>query len=149
MKKQVVEEHSQHNIGIKILSWNLGLYRSKGTRCEEVVENIEERPSTIKCCAPGDLHEVVDEGWQPIEDGQHDRLEEHHPDQAWIGAVFVKEGDEVAGEDSAQPNGMRKSLRCIITGKEDAGDKEDYADDKGDQRLLGSKRCRARVDDKG
>ena len=61
---------------------------------------MEERPKATECFAPGDLHEVVDEGGHPIEDGYHDHLQEHYIDEGWASIVVVNEVDDVAEKDS-------------------------------------------------
>ena len=48
------------------------------------------------CLAPGDLHQVVDEGGHPVEEGH---LQGDHPDEAWTATVGVNEVDQVTEKD--------------------------------------------------
>ena len=143
---------AHHQLILKKISNNsIGVYPSEGCRCEEVVDQVEEWPSASNCVAPGDLHQVVDEGGHPIEEGHHDRLEENHPDEAWPPTVGVNEVDEVTEEEEEGDTrvGQKKQAPCSIARKEDAGEKEGDADGEGDEGLLGSQPARCRLDDKG
>ena len=82
----------------------MGVNQCEGRRCDEIVDKVEERPGASNCLAPRDLHQVVDEGGHPVEEGYHDGLEEDHPDEAWAATVGVNEVDEVTEEEEGEDN---------------------------------------------
>ena len=118
----------------------MGVNQCEGRRCDQIVDKVEERPGASNCLAPRDLHQVVDEGGHPVEEGYHDRLEEDHPDEAWAATVGVNEVDEVTEEEEEVIQELVKIIKgpCSIAGKEDTGKKEDDTDGEGDEGLLGS-----------
>ena len=139
------------NILARATRWSkVGLDHSEGSRCEEVVDKVEDRPSASNCLAPGDLHQVVDEGGHPVEEGHHDGLQEDHPDEAWAATVGVNEVDQVTEQEVIQELiKMGKKSPGSIAGKEDAGKKEDDTNGEGDEGLLGSQPAWCRLDEKG